>query len=131
MIAAARLAIGTPFVHQGRVIGVGLDCAGLVVHVANSLGIEHHDQGNYARTPSDGLLEAALDGQQCLERVSEMQRGDVLLMRFLSQPQHLAIFTGETIVHSYQTVGKVCEHGLDDKWLRRIVGIYRFAGVEA
>ena len=34
IIAIARACLGTPFRHQGRIPGVALDCAGLVVAVA-------------------------------------------------------------------------------------------------
>lgn len=60
--------------------------------------------------------------------VAESIPGDVLLMRFKNDPQHLAIFAGETIIHSYSTVGMVCEHRLADVWIARIVGVYRFRG---
>jgi cell wall-associated NlpC family hydrolase len=129
VIAAAREAIGTPFRHQGRTIGWALDCAGLVIHVALSIGAEYRDSQGYARRPSGGLLEAALDDQPCLDRVFEMQAGDVLLMRFSGDPQHLAIYTGSTIIHAFAAGRKVCEHLLDDVWRSRIVRIYRFKGV--
>lgn len=131
IVAAARTAIGTPFVHQGRVTGVGLDCAGLVVHVARTIGAEYVDATGYARHPSQGLLEAALAGQPCLKRVAlgERQPGDVLLMRFAGDPQHLGVFSGDSVIHSYSTVGQVCEHRLDEAWERRIVQVYRFVGV--
>ena len=58
-----------------------------------------------------------------------MLPGDLLLMRFAGEPQHLAVFTGETIIHAYQATGRVVEHSLDDKWRRRIVRVYRFVGV--
>ena len=61
IIAAARLAIGTPFAHQGRTVGAKLDCAGLLAHVCQSLGKPVADQDGYSRRPSGGLLEAALD----------------------------------------------------------------------
>lgn len=132
IIAAARLALDIQFRHQGRGVR-GLDCAGLVVFVAQALGIEHTDVDGYSPTPSGGLLESALDGQACLMRVDrrEMQAGDILLMRFAGDPQHLAIFTGENIIHSYSEVGKVCEHRLSDVWAARIVRVYRFVGVES
>ncbi|MBK8745664.1 MAG: peptidase P60, partial [Propionivibrio sp.] len=38
ILAAARACIGTPFVHQGRIPGLALDCAGLVVAVAQAIG---------------------------------------------------------------------------------------------
>lgn len=133
IIAAARKAIGTPFVHQGRIVGRALDCAGLVVAVAEEVGADYIDQPGYSRHPSHRLLEAALDAQPCLERVgiSDIQRGDVLLMRFSGDPQHLAIYTGATIIHSYANVGRVCEHRLSDVWSSRIVRAYRFVLVAA
>lgn len=130
IINAARLALGVPFRHQGRTLR-GLDCAGLVVHVAAHLGVNYTDHGGYAKTPSNGLLESALDMQPAIERVpvNEMQAGDILVMRFNKEPQHLGIFTGENIIHSYSVTGKVCEHRLDDVWRRRIVRAYRFKGL--
>lgn len=129
VIAAARSALGTPFRHQGRTVGQALDCAGMIIHVVRVLGIAHADQAGYGRRPSGGLLEAALDGQPGLTRVGDMRPGDVLLLRFSGDPQHLAVFTGENLIHAYQPVGKVCEHRLDADWRGRIVRIYRFAGV--
>lgn len=129
VIAAARSALGIPFRHQGRSLA-GMDCAGLIVHVAATLGLDYFDQSGYARTPSNGLLEAALDSQPCIERVSSMRCGDVLLMRFHGDPQHLGIYTGENLIHAYSTIGKVCEHRLSDVWRSRIVRVYRFKGIE-
>lgn len=129
IIAAARAEINTPFVHQGRLPGVALDCAGLIVHVAAALGLEYVDVAGYSRTPSGGILESTLDAQPCLFRVSEARAGDVLLFRFLGAPQHLGITTGETLIHAYQKAGKVCEHRIDEQWRRRIVRVYRFKGL--
>jgi cell wall-associated NlpC family hydrolase len=126
ILAAARGCIGTPFRHQGRIAGQSLDCAGLVVHVAKTIGADYIDVQGYGRLPHKGLLESTLDAQPCLARVDDMRQGDVLLMRFGREPQHLAICAGETIIHSYQNAGKVCEHGLTGPWPARIVAIYRF-----
>ena len=126
VLSAARACLDTPFAHQGRIPGLALDCAGLVVVVAKAIGADYNDHRGYSRSPSNGLLEAALDAQPCLDRVYDMQPGDVLLMRFASDPQHLAIYAGDTIIHSYSQVGKVCEHRLADVWRSRIVRVYRF-----
>jgi cell wall-associated NlpC family hydrolase len=127
-ISAARECLGTPFLHQGRLKGVGLDCAGLGVIVAQSIGAKHRDLKAYGRDPYKGLLKETLDNQQGLKRVKRdsMLPGDLLLLRFGRQPQHLAIYTGTTIIHAYETVGMVCEHSLDERWLARIIGVYRF-----
>lgn len=130
ILAAAREAIGTPFVHQGRVVGVGLDCAGLAIHVARRLGVDHVDVAGYERVPSGGRLEAVLDDQPgiAVQVVrDEPQAGDLLLMRFASEPQHLAICAGKTIIHAYAQVGRVCEHRFADVWRARVVRVYRFA----
>lgn len=128
IVTAARALVDTPFRHQGRVPGLALDCAGLVITVAAQLGIEHFDVSGYGRRPHRGLLEQTLDAQPALQKISrtDYQPGDILLMRFTNEPQHLAISAGETIIHSWEAAGKACEHRLDDLWKRRIVHAYRF-----
>ena len=125
IVAAARAELGTPFAHQGRTPGKALDCIGLVIVVARNW----HDvaePGAYGRLPVDGRLESEVDAHPLLVRVREPQAGDVLLMRFGVNPQHAAICAGETIIHSYSSVGKVVEHRFSDVWRKRVVRAYRF-----
>lgn len=132
IIAAARECIGTQFAHQGRVVGVGLDCAGVAVHAVRALGVGVLDVTGYGRTPNKGRLTAAMDAQPMLERVPDIAdraAGDILLMRFLGEPQHVGICTGEGIIHAYEAVGTCCEHDLCAKWVRRIVRVYRVKGL--
>lgn len=131
IVAAAREALGTPFRHQGRLLS-GMDCAGLVVHCARAAGLDYIDQTNYPRRPGAGRLEAALDSQPCLERIPVVSAayGDVLLIRFLGDPQHLAIHAGDTMIHAWETSGAVCEHTLDSWRHGKVVRAYRFAGVK-
>lgn len=135
IIAAARSLIGMPFRHQARIKDGRCDCAGLVVAVAAAVGADYIDQQGYSPHPSNGLLEAALDSQPCLVRVplSEMQPADVLLMKFASDPQHLALHAGhcptyqdDGLIHAWAQARKVCEHRLTDEWRGRIVRVYRF-----
>ena len=136
IIAAAMECKDTPFKHQGRVIGRGLDCAGVLVHVLNSLELPYNDEMGYPRTPFDGQLENILDTQPSLYRVpaNEKQRGDVLCMRISSAPQHIAIFLGDInghpyIIHGSSEHGKVAVHRLDQVWGARIVRVYRIKGM--
>lgn len=133
IVSAARTCLGTPFRHQGRIAGVGLDCAGVVVEVAKAIGSNPIDVSGYGRVPVNGQLESVLDTQTDLERVldiSTRRAGDILLLRFSGEPQHLAVLTdNNTIVHSYEAVGKCCEHRLSSVWAARIVRVYRFVGV--
>ena len=130
VVSAARAALGTPFRHQGRTLR-GMDCAGLVVWCAESAGLDYVDQGDYPRMPGGGRLESALEMQPCLVRIptATAGAGDVLLIKFKGDPQHLAIHTGENMIHAWETVGKVCEHALDEWRSGKIVAAYRFVEV--
>ena len=132
IIAVAREFLKTPFVHQGRLPGKALDCAGLVVVTAQRLGLEVIDVQDYSRLPNNGALEAMLDIQPSLHGVGrgEAQPGDVLLMKFKKEPTHLGIHAGDNLIHCWQPVGMVCEHRFDEAWQRRVVAVYRFTGVK-
>ena len=127
IVAAAREAVDTPFRHQGRIPGKGMDCAGLAIHAAQAAGIEVHDETGYPRIPGGGRLEAAFDKQPGFIRVpvASLRDGDILLMTFAGQPQHVGIVAGINIIHAYEPTGRVVEHGLTPAWRRRIVRAYR------
>lgn len=129
IVAAARALIGTPFRHQGRLPQVGLDCAGLGIVVAKSIGIEIKDYTGYPRTPFDGMLKKMFDEQENLQQIGihDIESGDVLLLRITAAPQHVAIYVGNGyMVHAYQAIGKVAEQRIDEIWTRKIVAAYRF-----
>lgn len=135
IITTARAAIGVPFKHQGRNMR-GLDCVGLLVLVCERLGVAVADREGYPERPSNGLLEGAFADHVAsgvLQRIeiTKMQTGDFLMMRFVREPQHLAILAGDNIIHSYMTVGQVCEHRFDARWRSRVIAVYRLAGVES
>jgi cell wall-associated NlpC family hydrolase len=137
IIAASQECEDTPFRHQGRVVGLGLDCAGVLVHLFQRLCLPYHDEMGYPRHPFDGQLERILDSQPSLRRIdkADMARGDVLCMRITSAPQHIAIYLGLIDGHPYirhgsSLHGKVATHRLDELWGARIVRVYRFEGLE-
>ena len=124
-IELARECLGTPYIHQGRHKGVGLDCAGLVAYVLDGLNLPYNDMRGYPRTPYKGMLKKVLDKEPSLEQIHKLELGCVLLLRITKDPQHLAIYTGDTIIHSYLTAKKVTEHGFSDSWKRKVMAIYR------
>ena len=130
IITAARAQIGTPFVHQGRIPGTALDCAGLLVTVAAAVGAEYVDVAGYSRIPT-GVLASVMESQPGLVRIKPIAAtaGDVLVMRFSREPQHLAVLAGDTIIHSHAAVGRCCEHAFDATWRRRVVSAWRFIGM--
>jgi cell wall-associated NlpC family hydrolase len=134
VLQVATASLGTPFLHQGRVVGRGLDCAGLYVHICKSVGLMHIDAKGYPRNPYDGQLEKQLDSQPCLERVTDAMPGDILAMRISKQPQHIGIHAGYIdghayIIHASEEHGKTCMHRIDDLWRARIMRVYRFVEV--
>jgi NlpC/P60 family putative phage cell wall peptidase len=135
IIAEARTWLGTPFLHQGRLKGAGVDCAGLVIGIARALELPHADVDGYGRQPRRGLLEAELAAQMDPIALEDLAPGDVLLLRIERDPQHLAVVSSLeplAVVHAYAGGGlaRCVEHDLDPRWLRRIIGAYRYRGLE-
>lgn len=142
IVAEARSWIGTPFHHQARLKGVGVDCAGLVIGVARALGLvpASFDVTSYERSP-DGvsLLSYCEEHMQRIGR-DEMAPGDVVVIRWRQHPQHLGILGdylhgGLSLIHAYSDPsgrGKVIEQRLtleDMPGGGRFVAAYRLPGV--
>ena len=123
IIEAARSYVGTPFHHGGRLPGVGLDCIGVIVCAARAAGVPHHDVLAYPLRPN-GQLTIELSAQ--LDRVADAEPGDVLQMSFGGEPHHVAIYTGDTIIHAYATVRRCVEQPMVQAWWDRVRWIYRF-----
>lgn len=129
IVGFARECINTPFRHQGRLCGVALDCAGVIVHCANRLALAHEDMQGYPRLPFKNTLQEFLKAQPNLIEVSvsEMAEGDVILMRIKAAPQHLGIYAGNGyMIHAYDDIGRTVEQRIDDAWLKKITAVYRF-----
>lgn len=128
IVAKARECLGTPFHHQGRVPGVGIDCIGLLVEASQSLPVPLEDRINYGRYPDGKTLMAALVKQLDEIEIKDAQKGDILIFRFRRWPTHVGIKTDKGVIHTWTTVGKVVEHNLD-KWQNKICAAFRFRGI--
>lgn len=133
-VAIARAWLGTPWQHQGRLPGVALDCAGLVICVARSLGYvpPTWDSNGYVRSPDGSMLPLC---DQMMSRIDEgaMAPGDVVAIAIGLNPQHMAIVGdyrhgGLSLIHSQSVAGKVVETRM--VWARRFrfSGAWRFGG---
>lgn len=131
IIDAARQLLGTPWQHQGRVPGIGIDCAGVIIHILKLNGIDYDVQG-YGRQPDGNMTKHA---DACLRRIrkEDVQPGDVLVFRVKRLPQHIAILTDKGILHANERGGgglsKVVETGLSNAWRAHIVAAYAFPWV--
>ena len=129
-VAAARSYVNTPFVHQGRVPGAGLDCAGVVVCAARAAGFELQDGAVYERVPRPLYVRGLLQ-QNCatLPDCAALLAGSLVLawVRTPRLPVHLLVCTGQgTVIHSTQAVGRVCEVTFDQYWRDRVTSCWHF-----
>ena len=130
VVRVARTWLGTPYHHQGRVKGAGVDCAGLLVGVANELGLSDFDVTGYSGRPNGDSLTRVCQEQMTPIPPEQLSPGDVLLFKFEAHAGHLGIFIGDNIlIHSYMPRRRVVEQSLDSRWWSLVAGQYRLPGV--
>lgn len=136
IVTAARTWIGTPFHHQARLKGVGVDCIGLVIGVARELALiaPDFDIAAYPRVP-DGktLLPLAREHMREIPREA-MQPGDVVVVSFDRDPQHFGILGdyrhgGLSIIHGASDPGRVIETRLMFSSAMHFVAAFALPGV--
>ena len=137
VMMGARTYKDVPYKHRGR-SRKGVDCAGLIWCVYNDAGIVLPDVARYGREPnklgkmmqavSVAFGNAVWQGQNVPRAVLAL--GDVLVLRFVREPHHMAIvgtdrLRGLSLIHAHGESEKVVEHGLDDLWQSRILAVFR------
>lgn len=138
VVTCARTWINTPYQHQARLKGIGVDCAGLVIGVARELGViaPDWDVQGYARQPDGVSLRGWCEDSMTPIRRDEMQPGDVVLVAFDSAPGHMGIVgdylsEGLSIIHALGVTAKrVVETRLMFSSSMRFVAAYQLPGVE-
>lgn len=134
VVACARTQIGVPWVHQGRMWGQALDCAGLVICVARDLGIvpADFDVTGYTRTPDGSMLPLLAEH---LEPAAHLELGAVLCVATERDPQHLGIVGdyvhgGFSLIHATNAGSRrVVESRIMFVRNFKRRGVYRFPGV--
>lgn len=138
IVAEAMTWVGTPFVHQHRVRGVGVDCAGLVIGVARGLGLvpPDFDVTGYGMTPDGRSLRAYCD-THLQPQGANVCAGDVVLVAWKDgPPHHLGIVVDHPsgllgMIHAENRAHrKVIETRLQFGRAMRLVAAYRFPGVD-
>lgn len=131
LVEEARLLVGVPFQHAGRSTR-GLDCVGLLVLATRNAGMDVYDNPLYSPVVDSEYMQAELAmAARRLTPDEPTRMGDVLLFRIGRSPQHLALVSSTvhvpyTIIHAYQTVGRVVEQGLDPTWASRLADRYEW-----
>ncbi|MEO8337652.1 MAG: NlpC/P60 family protein [bacterium] len=123
--AAARGFVGTPFHHQGRAPGAGMDCVGVAVLACGAAGRQVVDFTAYGRVPRGTLMPA------CEARFMRVQRdpevGDLIAFWILrpAYPWHVGVCVAPgRMVHAFGSAGFVCEQDITQDWTSRIVAVF-------
>lgn len=131
----AKTLLGVKFEHMGRSVH-GMDCVGVIVHVANTLGLTVRDSPHYGREPARN--NNAFQLAEYLERNfgPPVKRpygvNDVVMMKLRPRfdPAHVGIIAphryGLALIHAYGEVGKVVYHRVDETWHSRIIQAYQW-----
>lgn len=120
--------IGTSYRHQGRVPGIGLDCAGVLICSMRDAGYAVNDCRSYSRVPPRNLLQATVEshGLQEVTR-GQPQDGDVMLfwMRNKRLVIHCGICTnnGRDIIHVES--GRKVEAVPMQLWRHQLAKVFR------
>lgn len=137
IVAEARSWIGTRYLHQASLKGVGCDCLGLVRGVwRHCIGSEPEAPPPYAPDWAEARGEEALAAAALRHLVpiatNDIDAGDVLLFRWRAGcvAKHAAIASGAgTMIHAHDGA-VVCEVALAPWWRRRLAFAFRFPGVD-
>ena len=120
IVSAARQLIGTPYLHQGRVPGHGVDCVGVGVCVAWACGIKPTTWNitGYRRIPDGHSLMRHLRENMAGEvDLQGTQPGDLVVIAFDRFPHHVGIAgdyhgSGLSLIHADNRAGRVVEQRL-------------------
>jgi cell wall-associated NlpC family hydrolase len=131
VIAEARKWIGTRWRHQGR-SQMGVDCAGLVVLVGQTLGLPATDMLGYRRSPDGVLFRQHIVSQTTFE--AQPRAGSIGLFREARFPTHTGIFATDedghlTLIHAYLPHGKVVEERFIHEWPEKLVAVRNYIGL--
>ena len=113
-VPQARAWLGTPWVHQARLPGVGVDCVGLLIGISRALGVvpQGFDVTGYARQPDGHALMRHLRGLLDYVPLADLRPGDFLCVAFDQHPQHVGVVGdyvhgGPSIIHAINGRGVV------------------------
>lgn len=127
--------VGKEFVEQGRNPEVGFDCVGLIVYVAQSLGLKVEDLKGYSQMPSNGYFLKAIDNNLIKVKPDDVKVGDLVIFSMLSEFHHIAMITKIEpqmwICHAVSgTTNKVVTHEFGQYWKSKKHRFYRFKEIE-
>lgn len=143
IVAAARAWVGTPFMHQQSLLGVGVDCVGVILGVGRDTGrLEISPEAwapfaAYTRKPNPARMRKAMRRflvESIVDRTSLPAIGSIGWFGWRDDlPMHLAIvseFEGRpTMIHAFELQGRCCENSIDETWRSRVDSWWQYPGM--
>lgn len=128
----ARTWLGTPYHHHARVKGVGVDCAQLMLGIAEELGlittglvVENYSTEWHLHNREEKMLNLIEEFGCKPKEVHEV--GDILAFQFGRVCSHLGIYVGEQqFIHARLDVRQVVLNTLSGDWVKRHLRTYSF-----
>jgi NlpC/P60 family putative phage cell wall peptidase len=131
VVAEALRWLGTPYHHQARLHGVGVDCVHLLCAAFEAAGISGPiDPGHYARDwhmhRSQELYALSERGQE----VEQPQPGDVALFKFGRTYSHGGVMVNtDQVVHAYMGSGVILTRLTEAPLATRLVRFWTMKGL--
>lgn len=130
IIEEARRWLETRWVHQGR-SEAGIDCAGLLIMIGNTLGLPSEDMKGYKRSPDGRTFREHIFRQTTHQGLPVP--GSIGLFKETRFPTHTGIFAEQagqlTLIHAYMPAGKVIEEPFIHHWPSQLVAVRNFIGL--
>jgi len=124
LIEEARSWVGTPWVHNQRSKGFGVDCVQLVMACGVKVGLSF-EVDNYERVPRGNSLRANLESKLTEIPIKEIVSGNVLLFAIGGLETHVGFYTDGGLIHADQRAGKVVEISSLGYWKKLIAAAYK------
>lgn len=133
IIAEARTWLKTPWHHQGRIKGVGVDCAYFLIEVYSAVGlINIFDLGEY---PPDWHMHRDEPRflnylKEYTDPVEDPLPGDIAMFNFGRTAAHGSIvIEWPVIIHAYKDERMVVMSDSSRALAHRFAGVYRVKGL--
>lgn len=127
-IIEARSWLGTPWQHNKKDKGRGVDCINFLHAVGTSVGVRLPPiPDRYQKTPLKNEIENYLKANFSKCQDSKIRIARVLLLSFQGYKTHIAIATSENwMIHAcnFGRHHKVIEHPIDGIWKRAISSVW-------
>lgn len=107
---------------------MGLDCGGVILHVANKIGVKYTDPIGYSMIPRPNIVLDALAIFSTEIPSAYSMPGDIVTIKIGRHDRiiHCGILSDYGVIHAVGSVGRVIETVIDNNPTYKIAGWRRF-----